>query len=87
MSKKSHSTGNPTRLWLEMHILGWVGFVLVIWGYYLNAEMSPNCWIVWGMGNLFIGKYCFDKKAYAAAVMSLVLIFLNIYGYFSWLGN
>ncbi|MAF43651.1 MAG: hypothetical protein CMI54_05725 [Parcubacteria group bacterium] len=66
-------------------ILGWIGAVLVLLGYYLNANGLIECWPVWLVGNLFIGKYCLDKKAYAAAVMSFVLIILNIYGYVRWL--
>ena len=66
------------------HILGWIGFGFVLLGYYLNANMYVSCWLVWAVGNLCVGKYCLDKEAYAAATMSFVLIFLNIYGYFSW---
>jgi len=73
------------RKYFESHVLGWIGAALVGSGYYLNANGSIECWPVWLVGNLFIAKYCLDKKAYAAAVMSVGLIILNIYGYVRWL--
>jgi len=66
------------------HILGWVGTLLILLGYYLNANMYVSSWIVWAVGNLFVGKYCLDRGAYPTAVMSFVLIILNIYGYLNW---
>ena len=66
------------------HTLGWIGTSLVLLGYYLNANMYISSWLVWAVGNLFVGKYCLDRKAYPTAIMSFVLIILNIYGYFNW---
>ena len=67
------------------HVLGWIGALLVLLGYYLNANGSIESWPVWAVGNLFIGKYCLNKGAYPTAVMSFILVILNIYGYFKWL--
>ena len=66
-------------------LVGWVGAVLVIFGYYLNAGELIECWPIWAVGNSCVGFYCLRKKAYPAMVMSCVLIILNIYGYFKWL--
>jgi nicotinamide riboside transporter PnuC len=74
-----------TREKRESHFWGWLGAVFILLGYYLNANMYTSCWLVWGMGNFCMGVYCLNKKAYPASVMSFILIFLNIYGYFSWI--
>jgi len=66
-------------------MLGWVGALLVLLGYYLNANGSIESWPVWVVGNTLIGIYCFRKEAYPTAVMSFILVVLNIYGYFKWL--
>ena len=71
--------------YFESHILGWLGALLVLFGYFLNANGLIESWLVWVVGNLFIGKYCLDKKAYPTAIMSFVLVIINIYGYFRWL--
>ena len=60
------------------HVLGWIGALLVLLGYYLNANGSIESWPVWAVGNLFIGKYCLNKGAYPTAVMSFILVILNI---------
>ena len=70
--------------YFKNHILGWVGAILILGGYYLNANMHTSSWLVWGVGNLLMGGYCFYKKAYPAAAMSFVLIILNVYGYLKW---
>ena len=69
----------------ERHALGWVGAFLVLYGYYLNANMNDACWPVWLVGNALVGVYCIGRKAYPTAVMSFVLVIMNIYGYLSWI--
>jgi hypothetical protein len=81
--KKSEKSENENEYpWKEM---GWVGAILVILGYYLNANQNIYCWPCWMMGNVLVGLYCMSKEAYSAAVMSFILIILNIYGYLNWL--
>ena len=63
---------------------GWLGAFLVIFGYYLNANMDPTSWLVWGFGNVMIGGYSLTKRAYPTVVMSFILVFMNIYGYINW---
>lgn len=70
--------------YFKNHILGWVAAICILWGYYLNANMYASSWLMWAVGNLFMGGYCFYKKAYPAAAMSFVLIILNVYGYLKW---
>ena len=66
------------------NVLGWLGAVLILLGYYINANEFRESWLVWILGNTMIGFYCLNKKAYPTAVMSFILVFLNIYGYISW---
>jgi hypothetical protein len=65
--------------------LGWVGTILVLYGYYLNANMDGSCWPIWIIGNMMVGFYCVERKAYPTAVMSFILIVMNIYGYLKWI--
>ena len=71
--------------YFKTHILGWVGAVLVLIGYFLNANMNPISWLVWILGNTVIGVYCLNKQAYPTAVMSFALVIINVYGYIRWL--
>lgn len=68
----------------ENHMMGWVGAILVLYGYYLNANMDPSSWLTWIVGNSLIGYYCLNKEAYPTAAMSFVLVFMNVYGYMTW---
>ena len=65
--------------------VGWSGAILVILGYYLNANCYVSSWLVWIVGNAFVAAYSFYKQAYPTAVMSLVILIMNIYGYISWI--
>ena len=66
-------------------IIGWLGAVLVIIGYYLNANEYITSWIVWMIGNAMVAVYSIHKKAYSTAVMSFIIMLMNIYGYIRWL--
>ena len=46
------------------HIAGWVSMVLIIMGYYFNANQNPVCWVIWFVGNIIMGLYCCEKKTY-----------------------
>jgi hypothetical protein len=69
----------------EHHALGWLGAFLVLYGYYLNANMSEYCWLVWIVGNVLVGLYCVEKRAWPTALMSFVLVMMNVYGYIKWI--
>lgn len=64
--------------------LGWLGALLVIFGYYLNANMCVVSWPVWIVGNMFVGIYSLSIKAYSTAVLSFIVMIFNLYGYISW---
>lgn len=65
--------------------IGWLGALLVILGYYLNANAIISSWLVWMVGNALVGIYSIYKRAYSTAVMSFIIMVMNIYGYVSWL--
>jgi len=64
--------------------IGWGGALLVIFGYYLNANELTSSWVVWFTGNLFVGLYSIHKKAYSTAAMSFIIMAMNIYGFIRW---
>ena len=66
-------------------VIGWLGAILVIIGYYLNANEYITSWIVWMIGNAMVAVYSIHKKAYSTAVMSFIIMLMNIYGYIRWL--
>ena len=65
--------------------IGWVGAILVVFGYYLNANEHLSSWLVWLIGNLCVAGYSTYKKAWPTVTMSIIIAVMNIYGYFSWL--
>jgi hypothetical protein len=64
--------------------LGWLGALLVVVGYYLNANQCTFSWLIWIGGNTCIGWYSIHKNAIPTAVMSFLIAMLNIYGYLKW---
>ena len=65
-------------------ISGWLGASLVIIGYYLNANEFISSWLVWFTGNLLVGIFSLYKKAYSTAIMSFIIMVMNVYGYLQW---
>ena len=63
---------------------GWLGATLVVFGYYLNANMHDGCWPVWIVGNSMVASYSIYKKAYSTAAMSLVIAAVSVYGLLKW---
>lgn len=78
---KNLKKGHQNKLWEST---GWIGAVLVVFGYSLNANHLVSCWPVWVLGNGMITAYSYHKKAYSTMVMSLVILIMNIYGWISW---
>ena len=80
--EKRSNNGLNEKAWTRV---GWVGGLLVVFGYYLNANMYVCSWLAWIIGNSMMGGYCLRVKAYPTAVMSFILVLMNIYGFISWL--
>ena len=67
-----------------MNYIGWIGAVLVLLGYYLNAKQIKSSWLIWIVGNFLVAIYCLSIGAHPTALMSLAIMCMNIYGYTSW---
>ena len=64
--------------------IGWLGAGLVLFGYYLNANHCLSSWLVWIVGNLCVAGYSTYKKAWPTAAMSIIIVIMNIYGFYKW---
>ena len=67
--------------------IGWLGFVFILMGYYLNAKQNINCFYIWGLGNILFMIYASLISAPPQIAMSLFVLGMNIYGYKSWSSN
>jgi hypothetical protein len=65
-------------------LTGWVGTVLILFGYYLNANKKTTSWITWFFGNTLMLIYSMFIEAYPQVALALVLLGLNVYGYIQW---
>ena len=79
------------RPWLDfdmddrvIDIIGWLGFTLIITGYFFNAKKKLYCFYVWGFGNLTYVFYGFVIDAFPMMAMSAFVLFMNVYGYMNW---
>ena len=55
-----------------IELVGWIGFLFITCGYYLNAKKHPYCFYIWGVGNiLFI--------LYAVLIDSNPMLFMSIF--------
>ena len=68
----------------DFEILGWIGFIFISLGYYLNSKKNITCFYVWGLGNVIFIIYAYQIESYPMLFMSLFTLAMNIYGYFKW---
>ena len=68
-------------------ILGWTATALLLVGYYLNAKQYIYSWLGWLVGNSMMMIYAMLIQSYSVAFLSIVLVFLNIFGFYSWRKN
>ena len=68
-------------------ILGWTATALLLVGYYLNDKQYIYSWLVWLVGNSMMMIYAMLIQSYSVAFLSIVLVFLNIFGFYSWRKN
>ena len=64
--------------------IGWVGFIFILLGYYLNAKQNINCFYIWGLGNILFMIYAFMISAPPQIAMSLFVLGMNVYVFLSW---
>ena len=69
---------------MNIELIGWIGFIFILLGYYLNAKQNINCFYIWGIGNIMFMIYAFFISAPPQIAMSLFVLGMNVYGYFSW---
>ena len=70
-----------------VEIIGWLGFIFVLLGYYFNAKQKIYCFYIWGLGNILFLIYGFLIGARPQIAMCLFVILMNIYGYKQWSNN
>tara|TARA_R110002020_G_scaffold180164_1_gene374386 strand:- start:3290 stop:3514 length:225 start_codon:yes stop_codon:yes gene_type:complete len=69
---------------VSIEVLGWIATALLLVGYWLNAKKKISSWFFWMIGNSLMLGYAVLIESNSVAFLSVVLIALNIYGYFSW---
>ena len=69
---------------LITEILGWLGFVLILFGYFFNARQQIICFFIWGIGNIFFLIDALLIDAMPQVAMSLFVLGMNVYGYQQW---
>ena len=67
-----------------IEMIGWIGFVFILMGYYLNAKQNIKCFYIWGLGNILFMVYALLISAPPQIAMSLFVLGMNVYGYNSW---
>ena len=65
-------------------MIGWLGFILILLGYYFNAKRKLYCFYIWGLGNMVYILYGFIINALPIMAMSVFVLIMNIYGYYNW---
>ena len=70
-----------------IEIIGWLGFIFVLLGYYFNAKQKIYCFYIWGLGNILFLIYGVLIGARPLIAMCLFVILMNIYGYKQWSNN
>ena len=67
--------------------IGWLGFIFILLGYFLNAKQNIKCFYIWGLGNILFMIYAFLISAPPQIAMSLFVLGMNVYGFISWRNN
>ena len=37
---------------MSIDVVGWIGTIMIMFGYYFNAKKIKTCFIIWGFGNI-----------------------------------
>ena len=67
-----------------IELIGWIGFLFITYGYYLNAKKHKNCFYIWGIGNILFLSYAFLINSFPMLCMSMFTLVMNIYGWLQW---
>ena len=68
-------------------IVGWIGFLFIVCGYYLNAKQRLSCFHILGVGNILFILYAVLIDSNPMLFMSFFTLGMNIYGYLQWNKN
>ena len=69
---------------INIEWLGWAATMLLLIGYYLNANKKISSWFFWFFGNTIMLVYAILIQSYSVAFLSVFLMGMNIYGYVRW---
>lgn len=69
---------------IDIELLGWLATSILLLGYWANAQKKLYSWIVWMIGNTLMLIYAFLISSSSVMFLSIVLIGMNIYGYYNW---
>tara|TARA_B100000579_G_C22245593_1_gene582481 strand:+ start:85 stop:315 length:231 start_codon:yes stop_codon:yes gene_type:complete len=69
---------------MNVEVLGWIATAILLSGYWANARQKLYSWIIWMIGNSLMLIYAFLINSSSVMFLSIVLIGMNIYGYFNW---
>ncbi len=69
---------------MNIEILGWIATAILLFGYWANAQQKLYSWIIWMIGNSLMLIYAFLINSSSVMFLSIVLIGMNLYGYFNW---
>ena len=67
-----------------IEIIGWIGFLFITCGYYMNAKKHSYCFFIWGIGNILFILYAILIKSNLMLFMSIFTLGMNVYGYIQW---
>ena len=70
-----------------IELIGWLGFLFILLGYYYNARQKLFCFYFWGTGNILFLVYAFLINASPQIAMSIFVLSMNVYGYKQWSNN
>ena len=67
-----------------IEIVGWVAFIFILIGYYLNAKKIKTCFFFWAIGNVLYFLYGYNIDAFPIISTSVLILGMNLYGYINW---
>lgn len=70
---------------INVEWVGWLATLILLAGYVSNARKHLYSWLIWFLGNATMFVYALLIGSPSVAFLSVTLMILNVYGYFSWL--
>ena len=67
-----------------IEVIGWIGFLFITCGYYMNAKKHSYCFYIWGIGNILFIFYAILINSNPMLFMSIFTLGMNVYGYIQW---